>query len=215
MNESKLSLKKNNIRNFFLSYEKKYKSEEEIEKELETTGMVYIQMKLPVDKITKEFEDEIKKRVETNILRAKIREATKEDLDSVVFLHNRSWMTSSTPFSPISLDTIKKIFEFQDTKILIAKVYGTDSGFVILDYEGKNKEYGIICGLGVLPRFQRKGLGTVIGMAAWDYFKKRGVKELRCEVYKENIVSYNFIKSLGFEEYEIKVYKAEDFNLSS
>jgi ribosomal protein S18 acetylase RimI-like enzyme len=215
MNESKLSLKKNNIRNFFLSYEKKYKSEEEIEKELETTGMVYIQMKLPVDKITNEFEDEIKKRVETNILRAKIREATKEDLDSVVFLHNRSWMTSSTPFSPISLDTIKKIFEFQDTKILIAKVYGTDSGFVILDYEGKNKEYGIICGLGVLPRFQRKGLGTVIGMAAWDYFKKRGVKELRCEVYKENIVSYNFIKSLGFEEYEIKVYKAEDFNLSS
>ncbi|NHJ24667.1 MAG: GNAT family N-acetyltransferase [Candidatus Lokiarchaeota archaeon] len=215
MNESKLSFKKKAVRNLFLNYEKKFKTEEEIEKELETTGMAYIQMRLPVEKITEEYEEIIRKRVEKNILRAKIREATKEDLDSVVFLHNRSWMTSSTPFSPISHETIKKIFEYPDTKILIAKVYGTDGGFVILDFEGNNKEYGIIAGLGVLPRFQRKGLGTVIGMAAWDYFKKRGVKELRCEVYKDNNVSYNFIKSLGFEEYDVIVYKAQDFNLSS
>jgi ribosomal protein S18 acetylase RimI-like enzyme len=215
MNESKLSFKKKVVRNFFLSYEKKIKSEKEIENELETIGMEYIQMKLPIEKITEEYEDEIRKKVEKNILRAKIREAKKEDLESVVFLHNRSWMTSSTPFSPISLDTIRKIFEYPDIKILIAKVYGTDSGFTILDYEGENKEYGIIAGLGVLPRFQRKGLGTVIGMAAWDYFKKKGVKELRCEVYKENKVSFNFIKSLGFEEYDVKVYKAEDFNLNS
>ncbi|MFW9952438.1 MAG: GNAT family N-acetyltransferase, partial [Candidatus Thorarchaeota archaeon] len=150
-----------------------------------------------------------------NILKAKIREATKDDLDTVVFLHNRSWMTSSTPFSPISHETIKKIFEYHDTKILIARVYGIDGGFVILDFEGKNKEIGIICGLGVLPRFQRKGLGTVLGIATWDYFKKRGVKELQCEVYKDNKVSFNFIKSLGFEQYDIKVYKAEDFNLNN
>ncbi|MHA1274891.1 MAG: GNAT family N-acetyltransferase, partial [Promethearchaeota archaeon] len=75
-------------------------------------------------------------------------------------------------------------------------------------------EYGIIAGLGVLPRFQRKGLGKILGMAAWDLFKKKGVKELRCEVYIENKSSYNFIKSLGFEEYEKKVYKMEDFHLN-
>jgi len=214
MNDSNLSFKKKMVRNFFLNYEKKFKSKDEIESELESTGMTYIQMRLPVEKITEEFEVEIRKKVEKNILRAKIREASKDDLESVAFLHNRSWMTSSTPFSPISHETIKKIFEYPDTKILIAKVYGIDGGFVILDFEGKEKEFGIICGLGVLPRFQRKGLGTVIGMATWDFFKKRGVKELRCEVYKDNIVSYNFIKSLGFEEFDIKVYKAEDFNLS-
>ena len=215
MNDSNLSFKKKMVRNFFLNYEKKFKTENEIESEIESTGMTYIQMRLPVEKITEEFEERVRKKVEKNILRAKIREASKDDLESVAFLHNRSWMTSSTPFSPISHETIKKIYEYQDTKILIAKVYGIDGGFVILDFEGKEKELGIICGLGVLPRFQRKGLGTVIGMATWDFFKKRGVKELRCEVYKDNIVSYNFIKSLGFEEYDIKVYKAEDFNLSN
>ena len=215
MNDSNLSFKKKLVKNFFLNYEKKFKTEDEIEGDLETTGMAYIQMRLPVEKITAEFEDQIRKRVEKNILRAKIREATNEDLKSVALLHNRSWMTSSTPFSPITHETIKKIYEYPDTKILIARVYGSDAGFAILDFEGNEKEFGIICGLGVLPRFQRKGLGTVIGMAAWDFFKKRGVKELRCEVYKDNIVSYNFIKSLGFEEYDIKVYKAEDFSLSN
>ena len=215
MNDSNLSFKKKMVRNFFLNYEKKFKTPDELESELESTGMTYIQMRLPVEKITEEYEAEVRKKVEKNILRAKIREASKDDLESVAFLHNRSWMTSSTPFTPISHETIKKIYEYPDTKILIAKVYGIDGGFVILDFEGKEKEFGVICGLGVLPRFQRKGLGTVIGMAAWDFFKKRGVKELRCEVYKDNIVSYNFIKSLGFEEYDIKVYKAEDFNLSN
>jgi ribosomal protein S18 acetylase RimI-like enzyme len=50
-------------------------------------------------------------------------------------------------------------------------------------------------------------------MAAWNFFKEIGVKELRCEVYKSNKVSYNFIKSLGFEEYDTKTYKREDFRI--
>ena len=123
-------------------------------------------------------------------------------------------MTSNTPFSPISRETIKKIHAYADTIILIARVYGSDAGFVILDLEGPNHEFGVIAGLGVLPRYQRKGLGTVIGKAAWEFFKNKGIKELRCEVYKDNKVSYDFIKSLGFKEYDVKVYKSEDFELN-
>ena len=73
----------------------------------------------------------------------------------------------------------------------------------------------IIAGLGIIPRFQRKGLGTVLGMAAWNYFKEADVKELKCEVYIDNITSYTFISSLGFEEYDTTVYKSEDFQLDT
>ena len=198
-----------------LAFEKKYKTEEEIENELATTGMEYIQMKLPVDKITPEFEKMLTEKMEHNILRAKIREAKVEDLESVKYLYNRSWLTSSTPYSMISFESLKTILEYPETIILIARVYGSDAAFVILDFEGPKNEYGIIAGLGVIPRFQRKGLGTVIGMAAWKYFKKKGVKELRCEVYKDNVVSYNFIKSIGFEEFARKVYKSDDFDIDS
>jgi len=215
MTESKISLKKRKVRSFMLVFEKKDKTEEEIENELATTGMEYIQMKLPVAKITPEFEEVLTEKVEHNILRAKIREAKLEDLESVQALYNRSWMTSNTPYSSITLNSLTAIYEYPETIILIARVYGSDAAFVILDYEGPKNEYGIIAGLGVIPRFQRKGLGTVIGMAAWNYFKKKGVKELRCEVYKDNIVSYNFIKSIGFEEFARKVYKSEDFDIDS
>ncbi|TFF90824.1 MAG: GNAT family N-acetyltransferase [Promethearchaeota archaeon] len=124
-------------------------------------------------------------------------------------------MTSSTPFSPIDLDSLKQIYSYPETEILIAKVYGNDAGFVILDYEGPNNEIGVIAGLGVIPRFQRKGLGTVLGVAAWNHFKSHGVEELRCEVYVDNRVSYDFIYSLGFEPYEEKTYKPNDFHIIS
>ncbi|MHA1488684.1 MAG: GNAT family N-acetyltransferase [Promethearchaeota archaeon] len=209
MSDSRLNIKKKRIRSFF--FEQKTK-EEEIQEDLLVTGLEYIQMRLPVAKITTQFEANLKEKVERNILHAKIREATEADLESVMYVYNRSWMTSHEPFSPIDSDSLKKIYDYPETVILIARVYGTDGGFVILDYEGVNMEYGIIAGLGVIPRYQRKGLGTVVGMAAWAYFKKNNVKELRCEVYKDNKVSYNFIKSLGFEEYGTKTYKSEDFH---
>ncbi len=213
--KKKLNLKKTQIRSFFLAFEKKNITEKEIENEILTTGLEYIQMKLPVSKITPEVEEELKNKVEHNILQAKIREAKLEDLDSVMYLYNRSWLVSSTPFRPIKLETLKIIYEYPNTLFLIAKAYGSDAAFVILDYEGPNKEYGIIAGLGVIPRFQRKGLGTVIGLAAWNHFKQKGVKELRCEVYKNNVVSYNFIKSIGFVEFARKTYKSEDFYTNS
>ena len=213
MSANRLSIKNRKIKSFFLRSETRNKTDKEIEQELSTTGITYLQMRLPVEKITAEFEANMREKVEKNILRAKIREATEEDLDSVVYLHNRSWLTSNTPYSPLTRETLKTIYDYEETVILVAMVYGSDGGFALLDFEGHDNEYGIIAGLGVIPRYQRKGLGKVIGMAAWNYFKKKGVKELRCEVYKDNKVSYDFITSLGFVQYDIKTYKNEDLEV--
>jgi len=211
----KVFLKRKLLRSLFLSIEKdKQKGKaSELETQILEEGMLYVQMRLPVDKITKEFEDQIKEKIEHNIFHANIRVATEKDFKSIVEIYNKSWLTAKTPFRPITRETIKKIFADPDTSFLIARVYGIDGAFVILDFEGPNNEYGVIAGLGVLPRFQRKGLGTVIGLATWNYFKKKGVKELRCEVYKGNQRSFNFIKALKFEIYGEKVYHNEDFEL--
>ncbi|MHA1763726.1 MAG: GNAT family N-acetyltransferase, partial [Promethearchaeota archaeon] len=163
MVNSRLNLKRRRIRSFFLLASKAGGTRETLQNELETKGLTYIQMKLLVSEITPELENRLKEKVEKNILKAKIREAREEDLESIMNIHNRAWMTAGEPFRPITIDTIKKIYEFPETKMLIAKVYGTDAGFIILDFEGDNHEIGVIAGLGVLPRFQRKGLGTVIG----------------------------------------------------
>jgi len=216
MPESRLNLKKDRIRRFFLNFEdslKRKKKDEEIEEEITSGGLSYKQMRLPLEELTPDFIEKVKEKVDHNIFHAKIREAKEEDLDTVMQIYNKAWLTSRTPFSPITVESLKTIFDYQDTVILIAKVYGQDAGFIMLDFEGKEKEYGIIAGLGILPRFQRKGLGTVLGMAAWNFFKDKKIKELRCEVYVDNEASYNFIKSLGFKECETKTYRMEDFNL--
>jgi len=215
MSESKLDLKKRRIREFFSTFKTKYKDKDisEIQQEALQKGMIYIQVRLPVEKITKGFEDSLKQKIEQSIFRANIRVASKSDLKSVMELYNKSWLTANTPFRPIEIDSLKTIFNDPDTIFLIAKVYGRDSGFVIIDFEGENKEFAIIAALGVIPRFQRKGLGTVLGMAAWNYIKENhpNVKELRAEVYKDNFSSSNFIKWIGFEEFGKKSYRKEDF----
>ena len=211
----KINLKRKALRTYFLHIEKDTKKGEvsELQKEILEQGMVYLQMRLLIDKITKEFENSLRDKIEHRIFHASIREATKNDLTSVQNIYNRAWLTSNTPFRPIERDTLKKIFIDPDTVFLVAKVYNIDGGFVILDFEGENKEYGVIAGLGVLPRFQGKGLGTILGLAAWNYFKEKGLEELRCEVYKDNQKSLNFIKGLNFEEFGKKIYRKEDFEL--
>ncbi|MFX1571089.1 MAG: GNAT family N-acetyltransferase [Promethearchaeota archaeon] len=215
----KLDLKKRKIRAFFLSIETKKKKKVEIDKEAEDLyqdGMVYIQMRLPVERITKDFEEKLKDKIEHNIIKAKIRVATDSDLETLKNIYNRAWLLSNTPYRPITKTDLKKILDYPDTVFLIAKVYGIDAAFVLLDFEGKNKEIAVIAALAVIPRFQRKGVGTIIGMSAWNFLKQNysNVKEIRAEVYKDNFVSYSFIKGIGFEEFDKKVYKKEDFEVS-
>jgi len=208
------SLKKKRVKAFLLALQAEYDEDTEDKDELLEKGMVYVQMHLPVKDITKEFEDSLIEKIEHNIIQAKIREATEVDLEVIVNIYNRSWLTSQTPFRAMSKEDFMEIFEDPSCKILIGKVYGIDGGFIILDFEGENNEIGIIAALAVIPRFQRKGLGTILGMAGWNYFKEQGVKELRCEVYVENQVSTAFIKGLGFQEFgDPKVYRADDFDL--
>lgn len=201
------------LRTFFSGLEKKRekKHTQSIEDLIEEQGLEYIQLKLPIDHITPEFENRIRQKIEPHILTAKVREASEEDLEGIMDLYNHAWLTSREPFSNLTLEPLRTLFFDADIKMFIVKLYGTDVGFIILDLEGTNKEYGVIAGLGILPRYQGKGLGKLLGMTAWNYLKTMDIKELRCEVHKDNIVSYNFIKSLGFTEYGKKVYELKDF----
>ncbi len=98
-----------------------------------------------------------------------------------------------------------------DYTFLIAKVGADDSAFAIIYLTGREEEIGVIGALGVVPELQRKGLGTILGIACWDYFIKKGVKELRCKVYYDNKVSFSFLNALGFEEFQeerkMRLYK--------
>ena len=156
----------------------------------------YVQMRLPVEKITQEFEEKI----EHSIVHAEIREATKGDIEHIFKIYGKAWQSTSMPFRQVNQETFLKFHKHFKTVFLIASVDNIDGGFILIHFERNNNDIGVINGLGVLPQFQHKGLGTTLAMAAWNYFKERGVRELRCEVHKDNKIPYSFIKGLGFEE---------------
>ncbi len=162
----------------------------------------YIQMRLLVEDITDNFEKKLKLKTEHNIFHADIREAKGEDLKSIVNLYNLAWHSTSMPYHTLNENNLTVMMEDPDIVFLIAQIDSIDSGFALIYYAGQNNEIGVIAGLGVIPELQNKGLGTILGLAVWSYFKKRGVKELRCKVYKDNRISYSFIKGLKFEEYD-------------
>ncbi|MEJ2277881.1 MAG: GNAT family N-acetyltransferase, partial [Candidatus Lokiarchaeota archaeon] len=168
-------------------------------------------------KITEAFEQQLKDKIEHKIISAHIREANKEDLEGIREIYNKAWLTSNVPFRALDISSLEKIYNDSDTLFLIGRIYGIDAGFVILDLEGDKKQYAVIAALGVIPRFQRRGFGTILGMAAWKYIKENfeNITEIRCEVYKDNFVSYSFIKGIGFEEFDRKIYRKENFELNS
>ena len=67
MKKEKIQLKKNRIRAFFLTFESSQRNKKEIKgirERASIEGMTYIQMRLPVEKITPEFEDYLKHKIE-------------------------------------------------------------------------------------------------------------------------------------------------------
>jgi len=141
--KQKLNLKKKALRSYFLHIEKDSGKDNisDLQKQILNNGMVYLQMRLPIEKITKEFENTLREKIEKKIYRANIREAELKDLSIITDIYNKSWLTSSTPFRPIQRETLKKIFNDQNTVFLIANVYSSDGGFVILDFEGENNDF--------------------------------------------------------------------------
>lgn len=129
-----------------------------------------------------------------------------EDLESIVPVYNKAYKNLHPNILPINIDIVRDMYEDPEMVILVAKINNTLAGLINLEFEGPKDEYVTITDWAVDPNMRQKGVGTKLCLAAYDYFKQKGVKEIRCEVFIKNQVAYDFIKSLGFEESETIFY---------
>jgi len=162
----------------------------------------YIQMKLSIEKISAGFERALKERASHSIVHTEIRVASFKDIESFQKLHKETWNNTHMRYKPFSNELLRDLINDPNIDFLIASVNGIDSGFGIVYLSKSDREIGVIAALGVLPKLQGKGLGTILGLKIWEHFKNKGLKELHCRVSKDNENAYKFIKSLGFEEYD-------------
>lgn len=162
----------------------------------------YVTLKLPVSKAQTLTETKLENYVDSHkIEQLQIRKAGKEDIPIINDIYNKSWKESHLPMKKVTEELFLEIFEDGDTKFLMAIYESHPVGFILMESSKTDKEIGLISGLAILPEYQNRGLGKYLALATWNYFKEQDIKELRCEVYKDNERAINFIKSLGFEEY--------------
>ncbi|GAB4325334.1 MAG: hypothetical protein Kow0069_31340 [Promethearchaeota archaeon] len=197
----------------------------------ERRGYVYRQMELPAARISPEFEAQVRKRIHPHV---RVVPATLEDDERVASLHNHAFLTATDPYAPIRAEDVRHLLLCPRTLVLVGMIWGAqDCGFIVLTFDEHcsdeevlsaeraakeggevnqppgpeaGHEVGFISGLGVLPQWQRRGVGTTLGVKSWEFFKSAGVQTLRCEVFLGNDASYALIRAMGFDETGRTIY---------
>jgi ribosomal protein S18 acetylase RimI-like enzyme len=191
--ETWINLKRNRVREFFSGVSERIRDLYNIRDD-------YVEMEMPASKMSPEFVQHLKDKVKSYHGEVAIREASKEDIDIIMDIYEKAWKSSTMPFRISSKEKLKDIYEYKGTKFLLASVDQEDVGFILIDIAGIGDNTGIIVALGILPEYQRKGIGHYLALHAWEYFQKHKVNQFRCEVHVENKVAINFIKEFGFIE---------------
>lgn len=160
----------------------------------------YITLILSISDAEQVAEKKLKAYLNTHKTNVRIREAKKEDISTITDIYRRAWKASHLPMKDITKEILLEILEDSNTHFFVAIDDSKEVGFILIEFSKLNKEIGLISGLAILPEYQGKGIGISLSYEAWNFFKDKGVQELRCEVYKENEKAKQFIKNLGFQE---------------
>jgi ribosomal protein S18 acetylase RimI-like enzyme len=81
--------------------------------------------------------------------------------------------------------------------IFVAEVAGKVVGF-ISSRADRESRFGWIANFAVLPGHQKKGIGTRLIEAAFDYLRAEGMEYVRIEALDQNPIATRFYPRLGF-----------------
>lgn len=189
-----------------LFFRKKKKSEEEQEQFTLKGQHKFIVMKMSWDQaldVIKHIEEQTEDDSEVS-QKTKIRKfQPNTDAEKFIRCYNRAFITAPDPYRSLTLEDVQ---HFKPESTFVAELYGRIVGFIFLVIEPLIKQgkqignQGVIAGIGVDPRYRRKRIAFILATRAAKYFAENNVMELICEVYHENRISYNFIRSFGFTQ---------------
>jgi len=172
--------------------------------ELQKGKYKFIVMKMTFDQSLEAIE-KIKDIIEDDesLSKVKIRNLKLDtDTEEFIRVYNRAFITAPDPYRSLSY---KDATHFNEDSTFLAVLYGRIVGFIFLVIEPLIKSgkeiglQGVIAGIGVDPRYRRRKIAFLLAARAAEYFTQNSVDELICEVFEENRVSINFIRSFGFQ----------------
>lgn len=96
-------------------------------------------------------------------------------------------------------EQILQMLDDYNTVSLIARVNNEIAGFVIgMIYVERNTLHGHILTIDVEPRFQRRGIGTLLMKEIEDIFRRKNTEFLHLEVREDNKAAISLYIKLGY-----------------
>ena len=86
-----------------------------------------------------------------------------------------------------------------NTIALVAKADNEVAGFVIIQIELDNNEFGHIVTLNIAPNYRHKGIATKLMQEIESLLKQRGVSECHLEVREDNNPAIKLYQKLGYQ----------------
>jgi len=131
--------------------------------------------------------------------RIKVRKISSVDIDAFCNLYNRVFLAAPDPFRELTRQDVERLL--REDSIFLAEMYGQPVGFIVLVlYDEDTEVVGEIASIGVLAQRRRHGVATALIRAAATFLSDEGIKKATCEVFAENMPSYELITAHGFKK---------------
>jgi ribosomal protein S18 acetylase RimI-like enzyme len=100
----------------------------------------------------------------------------------------------------ISPASFRRFLRSANTTLIVAKVGGQISGYVLVLYRS-NSDLARMYSIGVAPQFRRRGLARLLAAAAETAAKRRGRRAIRLEVRADDRGAVRFYQSSGYQHF--------------
>ena len=100
--------------------------------------------------------------------------------------------------SEIWLRYISKKINECESEVLLYEDVGQVLGFIVVEISLRQKPYGTLCDIYVLPGNRAKGIGSTLHDAGISWLREQGAKEFFLESGKDNRAAHEFFEQKGF-----------------
>lgn len=144
-----------------------------------------------------------------------IRTATNHDMETL-FEFEQAVIAAERPFDPTLHDGLIHYYDLQEminashVELLVAELHGVvvGSGYARIETSKlyyKHNTHAYLGFMYVRPEYRGKGINRMIIQALQSWSFSKNVKELRLEVYYDNLPAIHAYNKMGFSKYMIQM----------
>lgn len=130
----------------------------------------------------------------------KLRKWTTKDIPQIIAIHGA--ITKKKAYRGWARQMVKDYLRKQEAVGFVAEKEGQVAGFIIGEMKGEGfglEKSGWLEVVMVHPRHMGTGIGYAMARKLFDYFRRRGIRDVHTSVQWDAVDMLSFFKSLGFD----------------